>query len=53
MGRRLFLSEGVLFKNKSGKKLQGFLFNDFLLLCCLKHNTKPLGLYRLVFKFLL
>eukprot|EP00842_Homolaphlyctis_polyrhiza_P006330 jgi/Hompol1/6699/HPOL_000301-RA len=31
LGRRLFLHEGTLFKNKSGRKLLAYLFNDMLL----------------------
>lgn len=47
MGKRMFLAEGVLNKNKSGKLLTAFLFNDFLLLCSAKSGIQKLGLYRL------
>ncbi|KAJ3318153.1 Intersectin 1 (SH3 domain protein) [Boothiomyces sp. JEL0866] len=46
MGTRIFHHEGVLFKNKSGRKLQAYLFSDFLLLASAKAGGKPLGLYR-------
>nr|KAJ3421080.1 Intersectin 1 (SH3 domain protein) [Polyrhizophydium stewartii] len=47
LGRRLFLHEGTLAKNKSGRKLSLFLFNDMLLLVQAKpSNGMPASLYR-------
>ncbi|KAJ3337239.1 Intersectin 1 (SH3 domain protein), partial [Kappamyces sp. JEL0680] len=46
LGNRLFLHEGVLQKNKSGRKLLAYLFNDFILLAQSKSGSKPYGLYR-------
>ncbi|XP_064627366.1 intersectin-1-like isoform X4 [Lineus longissimus] len=39
LGPRKFVYSGTLYKNKSGKQLVAFLFNDFLLLCVPIGNT--------------
>ncbi|KAI8901879.1 hypothetical protein BC833DRAFT_617246 [Globomyces pollinis-pini] len=49
LGNRIFLHEGNLSKNKSGRKILAYLFNDFLLLAHAKPNSghqKPFWLYR-------
>jgi hypothetical protein len=52
MGKRIFILEGNLQKNKSGKKLLAILFNDFLLLAHSKQGMKPFGLYTKVVNYL-
>ena len=49
MGVRQFIHEGPLQKNKSKRKLRGYLFNDFLLIVQPKFGAKPFSLYRKVF----
>lgn len=46
VGERLYLFEGSLTKNKSGRKVVGYLFNDMLLLCETKPASKQLCIYR-------
>ncbi|KAJ1342866.1 hypothetical protein BSLG_002525 [Batrachochytrium salamandrivorans] len=47
LGRRLFLHEGTLAKNKSGRKLQLYLFNDMMLFIHAKSSSGyALSLYR-------
>jgi hypothetical protein len=48
MGTRMCLHEGMVLKNKSGRKLMAYLFNDFLLLAQPKSGPKMFGLYRKV-----